>query len=363
MSGRLRIQRAAPAHVQIERYLSQQIQSGALSAGKRLPSTVQLARNWGVHHTAVQKAMTHLAASGLVERTPRRGTFVKGAVSQAVVGILFGPSLADETAHFYRAILKAMRAEMKDFHWSCRAYDGLVELIERPDPGNVASVQHLKDDLRNYAFKGLVEFDVNPGPLGDLTTLAKLPRSVWRHADVNIDWYRMAWASVEFLAHQGKKKIVFMRTGNSEAEGSKDFDGFTDAIRQFGLQESRIVQLHVNQPGRELEAEAYQETRKLIAKSRERNERPDALLVSDDIAMRGVALALVQGRVRVPEKLLVVCGANEGVNLHYGIPVVRYEHSPRKIAKELLDVLWKRIVGQALPPLPVMVEGHLKVNG
>ena len=86
---------------------------------------------------------------------------------------------------------------------------------------------------------------------------------------------------------------------------------------------------------------------------------PDALIVADDVAMRGVALALAQQRAAVPKRLLVLSQANEGIKLHYGVPVIRYEFSPNAIAVQALDILWKRIrAGEPLPPLPVSVRGR-----
>ena len=56
----------------------------------------------------------------------------------------------------------------------------------------------------------------------------------------------------------------------------------------------------------------------------------------------------------------VVTLATDGVDLHYGSPVARYEFSVKDIAEQLLELLWKRMSGTPLPALPVMIRGHIK---
>ena len=65
-----------PAHVQIEEQLSEQIASGELHTGERLPPERDLARDLDVSRMTVRQALSSLAARGLVERGVGRGTFV-----------------------------------------------------------------------------------------------------------------------------------------------------------------------------------------------------------------------------------------------------------------------------------------------
>lgn len=55
-----------------------QIESGSLREGDQLPSEEKLAANHRVSVGTVQKALAHLANSGLIIREHGRGTFVKG---------------------------------------------------------------------------------------------------------------------------------------------------------------------------------------------------------------------------------------------------------------------------------------------
>src|ERR1043166_10124800 len=99
---------AAVVHVQIERYLQRQLQTGRLVQGQRLPPNSTLAKEWGVSCTDVQKAMARLTAAGLLDRAPRRGTFVKGGTDRAVFRILRKQKLSAERAHFTRALAQCL---------------------------------------------------------------------------------------------------------------------------------------------------------------------------------------------------------------------------------------------------------------
>lgn len=54
-----------------------EIRSGRLSKGARLPSEVDLGRQYGVASRTARRAVRELRERGLVETLPHKGTFVK----------------------------------------------------------------------------------------------------------------------------------------------------------------------------------------------------------------------------------------------------------------------------------------------
>lgn len=62
---------------QIAERLEQDITSGALRAGERLPVENELAQNFGVNRHTLRRALAQLTERGLIEATAGRGTFVK----------------------------------------------------------------------------------------------------------------------------------------------------------------------------------------------------------------------------------------------------------------------------------------------
>ncbi|WP_030240455.1 TetR/AcrR family transcriptional regulator C-terminal domain-containing protein [Streptomyces sp. NRRL S-350] len=65
--------------------IARRIAEGALAPGERVPSTRQIAREWGVALATATKALTTLRLEGLVEARPRIGTVVAARGSAAVV--------------------------------------------------------------------------------------------------------------------------------------------------------------------------------------------------------------------------------------------------------------------------------------
>ncbi|MFC5822638.1 TetR/AcrR family transcriptional regulator C-terminal domain-containing protein [Nonomuraea insulae] len=65
-----------PPHARIAADIKQRVAAGKLRPGERVPSTRQLARDWGVALATAAKALTLLAREGVVVAEPRVGTVV-----------------------------------------------------------------------------------------------------------------------------------------------------------------------------------------------------------------------------------------------------------------------------------------------
>ena len=65
----------APKYVQIQNYILQKIESGEYAAGDKIPSEIELARQFDVSRLTVNTAVKELANSGIVERVQGKGTF------------------------------------------------------------------------------------------------------------------------------------------------------------------------------------------------------------------------------------------------------------------------------------------------
>ena len=108
------VKQADPPDVQLERFLCAEIVSGSIAPGTRLPPTRELAQRWRVNNNTISRALAPLAAEGLVVRSRKRGTFVRAATDKALVGVIVGVDLTEESAHFYRAMLNAFRKNLGD---------------------------------------------------------------------------------------------------------------------------------------------------------------------------------------------------------------------------------------------------------
>ncbi|KAB0883937.1 GntR family transcriptional regulator [Cronobacter muytjensii] len=65
-----------PLYLQVEQFLTAQIQSGALRPGDALPSETALCQQFGIARMTARKAVDYLVRQGKVERRRGQGTFV-----------------------------------------------------------------------------------------------------------------------------------------------------------------------------------------------------------------------------------------------------------------------------------------------
>lgn len=67
---------AIPYYFQLKQALSDEIRSGQLPPGSRLPSEPELCERFGISRTTVRQALSELEAEGMLRREKGRGTFV-----------------------------------------------------------------------------------------------------------------------------------------------------------------------------------------------------------------------------------------------------------------------------------------------
>ncbi|MDD2707597.1 MAG: GntR family transcriptional regulator [Verrucomicrobiae bacterium] len=367
------LQTADPVHVQIERFFRNQILNGKLKTGDRFPPTADLVRQWHVDQMSIQRAMKPLVDEGLIQRLPKRGTCVCRGVSKSVMAILVGARLVDETSHFQRAMIRALESQMPALErgpWTHRIYDGLSALKSQADFQHSVAYENLCGDLRNYPFKGVI---LIPGAAFDMDWLGpdfSLPvvryQSSLKKApsDVVLDFADFGRQVVRFIASRGLKRIVYLRTlTERDTFMSSDLEGMREAARTADIPQPTVWPIpfdRINVAG--MEKSAREITLQLLDQWRNEGIRPEAIIVSDDIAARGVALALTQRGLKIPEGLLLATMANEGIDLHDGAPVVRYEFSPEVIMTYLCQILLKRLCHEALDHLSICIPGRLVLN-
>jgi DNA-binding LacI/PurR family transcriptional regulator len=84
-----------------------------------------------------------------------------------------------------------------------------------------------------------------------------------------------------------------------------------------------------------------------------RREKPDGLVVADDVLFDEARIAIQEMGVRVPEQLRIVTHANKGAVRRYPFPVTEIQLDPEQYAEALGGMLLKRLSGEAVEPSTV----------
>ncbi|SIS95886.1 GntR family transcriptional regulator [Paracoccus saliphilus] len=91
MTDQIRFEPDQPLHVQVREMIRRQALNGELvDESGRLMTEAQLGRHFGVSRITIRSAIAPLVDSGLFERTPGRGTFLRSNESERWMGRLLG---------------------------------------------------------------------------------------------------------------------------------------------------------------------------------------------------------------------------------------------------------------------------------
>ncbi|MBI4024317.1 MAG: GntR family transcriptional regulator [Verrucomicrobia bacterium] len=382
-------------YVSLAQSIQADIESGKFSPGDKLPSEINFARQHEVAYLTARNALTLLAKKGLISREHRRGTFVRHAHNKKRIAVLCEVSLKDETAYFYRALIKALSAEFEGQALVEDMYDGRSGVSEDEDWQRSHAFQRFRADHSNCPFDGVIAISL-PEDWEHPAILTSLPSArlngYYAQPDVSLDYADFTSRSLSFLNDIGRRNIVYLRTLPELAGQMADLEGISRAVQELAIPEPRIEQLIESQrspEGGAIERSAYQKTLELIegkiplatlphpqgvagrvissqrrgiAGWKKKTNRPDALIISDDIGARGVAMALLKRGVRVPTDVTLLSFATEGIEHHYGIPVAKYEISLAEVARTLARILQQRMEDPAVEIQPRRITGQIKTG-
>lgn len=329
------------AHRQIADQLREKILRGELPVGTKLPPTEALARQWRTHIRNAHTALVTLTKEGLLSRLPRQGTFVRARASRLTrVGIYVTQTAClDPVSRFGHEVMGALGVRLNRFDiqhdlWMDprpateygTAWTDFTLAIRRQEmQGIIAATVTL--ELRKW----LDDLPLPVAYLGD-----ELPTSV------GLDWRQYLELSLRRLKEQGCQSVGWITSATTAR--TNDFEHFMDLTKDLGL---RIRDGWIRVPqgdlaSREFEPHGYEQFRALWRQT----ERPDGLLVDDDVMGRGVITAILAQRISVPAELKVVFHGNVEIPLVCPFPASFAEVVCGEVAEALVQQVSRRFRGE-----------------
>jgi len=226
--------RRPPKHHQVFTALRDQIDSGALTAGERLPSEAQLGRRFEASRITIGRAVRDLQLLGLVDRRPGSGTYVKRPVPSD--GLSFGLLIPDlgETEIFEsicQGMMASPLAKQQALLWGSsaspgaskdqRAWHACRQYIERKVSGVFFAPLELepqKDQINAEMGRALDDTGI-PVVLLDRTLLPYPERG--HHDLVGIDNRRAGYVITSHLLRLGARRVGFVARPDAAARRTR----------------------------------------------------------------------------------------------------------------------------------------------
>lgn len=352
---------AKPIMQQVADYLRDQIKCGHFPRNARLPSNRQLAAELAIPRSTVNAAVSMLAREGWLTSMHGSGTFVRERPRQlrTIAIYYYGSRLCAPEARFYRALQQRLEARIEGAgrRWS-------VWTDPRPESQDTVPWRDLMAAAERQEFDALLVPATDVEHLSWLTKVqvpvayvasAPLPNSV--HFDVA----HFADISLRALAEQGCRNVGLIaalspQTANpdgSRHEHVRFLDAFVEQAGAYGLS---IRDPWIVTP-RNLDRTAFPSAERFGYEAFTRlwrhSPRPDGLVVWTDAEAQGVAMAITEQGVRVPEDLRLVFHKNAEVDLLCPFPVTLAVTSADEVARDLMALVERQFAGEEVQPLVV----------
>jgi DNA-binding LacI/PurR family transcriptional regulator len=236
-----------------------------------------------------------------------------------------------------------------------------VKLYVEPEvDGQAMLPEDLKEDLRTRRAHALISCAGNAALL-----LPKWPD--WRryavpHVDISSHTevaHRIVWNSADMidLGLRYCRMAGHLRVGMIGSSDPEIHAAFTDAARACGIETRQDWLAVPDHTGRIRESDGHA---CMLSLWRVR-EKPDALIVTDDVVTKGVCQAVLQLGVRVPDDLVIVTHANRDSGIFYPFPLPRLEYDMGECARAAGELLLDLIADPDLPPRQPVIRPVLRL--
>jgi len=351
--------RPAESQRHIVEELRAQIVAGQLSPGCRLPTRLELERHYSAGATTVQSALEKLVQDGFIVSRGRQGTFVVENPPHLTRYAMVFYSSAPEFAHnrFNWALNNEVRRLRHEQDVKMAEYYGVDGHEDSED------YQRLVREVRAHRIAGLIfpsdVFLLKGTPLLEEPTVPRVAimgtRDYAPFPVVSLDMESFFIQALDELRAQGRTKVAFLNPAGRSA--AKEWRVNVQRLLQERGMETRPYWWQC--VWRE-EADAARESAHLLMRC---DERPDALIISDDNLLEFATAGLVASGARVPQEVSVISHCNFPYPTPSALPVQRLGFDSHRIMGECVKLVDGQRQGNEVPTvtkIEAVFEDNLK---
>jgi len=340
--------------------LRERIQS--MAPGVPLPSVKDLMAEFSVSQSTLVSAYAELERCGLIERKSRKGVFVADRMATGEMAVVLSQSaMTADASPAFRMTCSVLRTVMHDFNPQCsfKVHMGVstVSGDEFPftlDLLNEAVLPRLRGVFSFYHLRELEKELENAGvPVVHLHHLGQYC--------VCFDRNDFLCQSVEHLKETGCRDISFLFTkpdyeSSEFIERQAQIRMASETAIKGGMSCRNEMIVHgecgwTEQHGYDLFMRMWKDS--------EHVQRPDGIIVCDDVLCKGVLRAILHLGLKLPEDLQLITYSNQGCDLPYHKSVTRVEfdiEAKVQCAVEMMNTLMR---GQKLSEPSAILAGKL----
>jgi len=341
-----------PLHAQVADFLRHNV-IGPQPPGMKLESEAVLAGQLGVSVMTLRQALSVLAHQGLIERRQGSGTYVADTRANRHVAIMSLASQDIPDSSFQLRVENLLGAVLQERGYRFRFYvwTKSMEGVVCPDFVEEASQNRIS---------GAVFLAMHAEPAMSILRKNRIPYVLTTESDppgVAIDRAQIVRDGTRYLLDRGCRRIALMQWSSYGIDRLTN-PVFASALAERGLKPNpRWVRasVHPSVPGA-----GWEQLHKIWSAGKE---KPDGLVVTDDVLFRDVAMGILESGIRVPEQLQVITHTNRGSRVTCPFPFAALEIDPQEYAEELAAMLIRMMNKETMSEETRCVRAHLILPG
>jgi DNA-binding LacI/PurR family transcriptional regulator len=298
--------------------------------GDRLPSEAALAKQMGISIITLRESLSVLAHRGLIERRHGSGTYVVDPTASQWIAVVTNLDLSHPNlSYFHRRVAYLARTLLAEAGLKVRIYSGMVAGSPAAEDTSLDFPAAVLEDVKLDLLRAVITL---PGTGWEIFRKHRIPvvacdqnapYSVTLHGD---DFCTRA---VGAMAAQGCKTAAILgwRT-----------------VPSLAPQWEAALRLHAMTTRPEWTAENAEYSEEAAGWRSFQNlwraipEKPDCVIIRDDILFREVAPAILKERIDIPASLKVFTHYNKGSRMIIPFACTIYQVDPDELARELVSL-------------------------
>lgn len=335
----------------------------AVEAGEeRLPPFRSLAKEMELSEAVIRRALRELANDGLITMRQGSGIYVSDELKAArhTVAIVYRiASEASIRSPWHRQLLRDLNTQLERTGWIARNYT----LSYGSEKRDEHVMDQLISDAENRKFTGIIvltEFDKLRNGFRDLIVAQGIKYLSTNYFDsinaVLPDFFEFGYRSTAHLYERGVRRMALVGIRDRQGQPlGQDIGGMMAFVQSHRDIDLRPEWIQLVTPGI---SEGFDAFEKIWSAP----ERPEGLVVADEVVFLGVAMAMNQLKVAYPDDLQLIMLGTDGFSERNNIHPTRICFSPQCNAN-LMVALLQSMIRDGIAEVPVTrVGGVLRLE-